>query len=194
MPEDQISVFLCDAVSHALESYVSIVPNRIAKEIAIMGMRLIKNNFPLDPQDDYRFEKLMLGAYWSGAAASHCSVGIAHAFSHTAARFSIGHAVGNALALPEAFKLLKQEDKLGDFCAASGFTSTNEFENWLNELTSLSAKQFDFSKLSEHLCSTSERTEFIEQMGQDVCMRTAPIRMNVEAISDFVDRIIRAAQ
>ncbi|MDH3719214.1 MAG: iron-containing alcohol dehydrogenase, partial [Planctomycetota bacterium] len=89
---------LSDALSHAIESYLSIVPNGLAKENAISALQLIFENYP-QPPDTCRSERLMQAGYLGGLAAAHCSVGVVHAFAHTVSRWGVRHGHANALGL-----------------------------------------------------------------------------------------------
>ena len=90
--------FLCDALSHAIEAYVSIVPCYLAKQAASGALWLILENVGKE-NDASRNDRLMEAAYLGGLAASHCSVGVVHAFAHTMASHGFSHARGNAMGL-----------------------------------------------------------------------------------------------
>ena len=54
----QVSLWLCDALSHAVEAYLSIIPGRLAKAAAISALTSILDAHPEEPSAS-RNERLM---------------------------------------------------------------------------------------------------------------------------------------
>ena len=181
----QTALFLCDAVSHAVEAAVSIVPNLAAKELAVSGLRLLRGGC-VDEPDTYSRERLLLGAYHAGQAASHCSVGAAHAFAHTAAGYGVGHAHGNALALAPALARLDAVGKLDDLADAAGFDSPTALRAWVDALVASALSAAPTSPLGDALAAEDELEAFSERVRKDVCMRASPLRLSTEETVEFV--------
>lgn len=187
----QTALFLCDAASHAIEAFVSIVPNRIAREYAASGLGLLRRGFT-DAPDSASREQLMLGAYFAGAAASHLSVGLAHAFAHTAARFGVSHAHGNALALPATARRLAVAGKLDELAAQGGFGTAAALIGWVESLVATAAGAGAASRgaLDDALGDPAARASFVTDLRGDVCMRTTPLRLAEDEIRMFVDEVL----
>lgn len=190
--QERTALFLCDAASHAIEAFVSIVPNRMGREMAVTGLGLLRRGF-VDEPDSGSLEQLMLGSYFAGAAASHCSVGSAHAFAHTAARLGMTHAYGNALALPGTVVRLEAAGKLDDLASGAGFDSGAALVAWVDSLSAIGARAEGSNELARQLATPAELSDFVSEMRADVCMRTSPLRMTAEEAAHFVSEIVAAA-
>ena len=93
-----------DALSHALESYLSPISNPISDAFALQSLRIIyKNLIPLtkDLKNVKLREELAYGEYLAGVAFNQTSLGFIHAISHQlTALYNIPHGLANAVLLP----------------------------------------------------------------------------------------------
>jgi alcohol dehydrogenase class IV len=93
-----------DALTHALEAFVSARANPVADEYARAAMRLIAPNLRrvwADPQDAAAREAMMRGATLAGLAFSNSSVALVHGMSRpVGAHFHVPHGMSNAMLLP----------------------------------------------------------------------------------------------
>lgn len=93
-----------DALTHAIEAYVSRRANAISDRFAIDAMRLIGPNLRrvfADGQDRAAREAMMLGATYAGIAFSNSSVALVHGMSRPiGAHFHVPHGLSNAMLLP----------------------------------------------------------------------------------------------
>ena len=93
-----------DALTHAIEAYVSRKANRMSDMFALSAMRSIFPNLRRvwnDPQDRAAREALMLGATDAGIAFSNSSVALVHGMSRPiGAHFHVPHGLSNAMLLP----------------------------------------------------------------------------------------------
>ncbi len=190
LPPQALALYLCDAISHAVESWVSIVPNGMAKEFAVSGLRLIARGFS-DPQAP-NHQDLLMGAYFSGAAASHCSVGAAHAFAHTAAASGIGHALGNALVLGPVLETLDISGKLDALAVQAGFADPQGLRDWVASVVGMAIVGADTAALGARLVAQDTGAQFRDTMKADVCMRAFPVRLSADELDDLVGRITAA--
>ncbi|MGE0486823.1 MAG: iron-containing alcohol dehydrogenase [Gammaproteobacteria bacterium] len=192
LSQARTALFLCDAASHAIEAFVSIVPNRIARETAASALGLLRRGFS-DTPDSATREQLMLGSYFAGAAASHLSVGLAHAFAHTAARYGVSHALGNALALPATARRLAAAGKLDELAAQAGFGPAAELVAWVEALAAAGSAEGARGALDAGLGDAAARADFVGAMRGDVCMRTTPLRLAEAEVEAFVAEVVDAA-
>ncbi len=93
-----------DALTHALESYLSPISNPISDAFALQALKLIYENLELATRDlkDVKIrEKLAYGEYLAGVAFNQTSLGSIHAISHQlTALYNIPHGLANAVLLP----------------------------------------------------------------------------------------------
>ncbi len=108
MPREVAAVTAMDAVSHALESYVTTRRNPLSQMFAREAWRLLAGNFEaaLDHPEDPEVRGLMLlGAHWAGAAIENSMLGAAHATANPlTARYDITHGIAVGLMLPHVVR------------------------------------------------------------------------------------------
>jgi alcohol dehydrogenase class IV len=94
-----------DALTHAIEAYVSRKANPFSDGWALAAMRLIWANLPTacaEPGNGAAREAMMLGATQAGMAFSNASVALVHGMSRPlGAFFHVPHGLSNAMLLPE---------------------------------------------------------------------------------------------
>jgi len=93
-----------DALTHAIEAYVSRKSNLFSDGLALQAMHLIAPNLRrvwTDPSDRAAREAMMLGATQAGIAFSNASVALVHGMSRPiGAHFHVAHGLSNAMLLP----------------------------------------------------------------------------------------------
>ncbi|QUJ69995.1 iron-containing alcohol dehydrogenase (plasmid) [Photobacterium sp. GJ3] len=93
-----------DALTHAMEAYVSGKAGAFTDQQALAAMRLIAPNLRQavnQPGNHAAKEKLMLGATMAGMAFSNASVALVHGMSRPiGAHFHVPHGMSNAMLLP----------------------------------------------------------------------------------------------
>jgi len=119
-----------DALTHALESYLSVRSNPWADGIALQVMRMISAHLPRavkDGADREARSQMLLAAHLAGTAMSTTGLGICHAIGHSlGARFGIAHGAALSLVLPQVlrFNLAAGQDRLADVAFALGAGDT----------------------------------------------------------------------
>ncbi len=93
-----------DALTHAIEAYVSRKANPFSDAMALAAMRLLAPNLRRafrDGGDRAAREAMMLGASQAGMAFSNSSIALVHGMSRPiGAHFHIAHGLSNAMLLP----------------------------------------------------------------------------------------------
>jgi alcohol dehydrogenase class IV len=93
-----------DALTHAMEAYVSKLANPFSDGIALSAMRLIWPNLRRvceAPSDRDAREAMMVGSLQAGIAFSNASVALVHGMSRPiGAHFHVAHGLSNAMLLP----------------------------------------------------------------------------------------------
>jgi alcohol dehydrogenase class IV len=115
-----------DALTHAIEAYVSRRANPFSDGMAILAMRAIAPNLRrvwADPADRAAREAMMLGALQAGIAFSNSSVALVHGMSRPiGAHFHVAHGLSNAMLLPAvtAFSVSAASARYADCARAMG--------------------------------------------------------------------------
>lgn len=93
-----------DALTHAIEAYVSRRANPFTNGMALAAMRLIWPNLRRvceEPGDRAAREAMMVGSLQAGLAFSNASVALVHGMSRPiGAHFHVAHGLSNAMLLP----------------------------------------------------------------------------------------------
>jgi len=191
--ESKLACSLCDALSHAIESFTSIVPNYLAKEMALAALDVILTQYGADATPSRR-DRLMEAGYLGGLAASHCSVGVTHAFAHAAAAFGLGHGLANALGLIPGVEANQETDSLRLLLRRMGWQAPGELVNQLMPVVQAAIhSRTDLVALKE-LTQSAARGAFLECMQADVCLRTNPQQLSVAQLDRFLDRTLEIVE
>ena len=101
-----------DAISHAVESYVSTRRNPISQMFAKEAWSLLEKSFEIavsDPENIEARSRMLLGAHLAGAAIENSMLGAAHACANPlTARYNITHGVAVGLMLPGVVRFNSQ--------------------------------------------------------------------------------------
>lgn len=121
-----------DALTHAVEAYVSRRATPLSDTFALRAIGLIRGNLEAvyaDGADRRAREEMMLASLFAGAAFSNASVALVHGMSRPiGARFGIAHGLSNALLFPAVtrFSLPGAATRYADCARALGLVAGNE--------------------------------------------------------------------
>lgn len=127
-----------DAISHAVESYVTTQRNPISQMFAKEAWRLLNANFEVVLSNSENVEarsQMLLGAHLAGAAIESSMLGAAHACANPlTARYGITHGVAIGLTLPHVVRFNRQtmNDLYLDLYALPLAERINELKNAAN--------------------------------------------------------------
>lgn len=116
----------CDALTHAVESYISLGANEYTKGLALHAIRLIGKYLRpavANGKDMLAREKMAYAQTIAGIAFSNSGVGSVHALAHPLSAFyNIAHGDANSLMLPYVMKYCQIAcvEELGDVGRALG--------------------------------------------------------------------------
>ena len=120
-----------DALTHAIEAYVSRRANAISDMYALSAMKLIYANLRtacFEPQNRSARAAMMLGATQAGLAFSNASVALVHGMSRPiGAHFHVPHGLSNAMLLPTitAFSIEAAPKRYADCARAMGVVAAD---------------------------------------------------------------------
>ncbi|KAA2213071.1 iron-containing alcohol dehydrogenase [Teichococcus oryzae] len=120
-----------DALTHAIEAYVSRRANPFSDGFALNAMRAIAGHLRRayrDGQDRAAREAMMLGATQAGIAFSNASVALVHGMSRPiGAHFHVPHGLSNAMLLPAvtAYSAPAAERRYADCARAMGLAGSD---------------------------------------------------------------------
>jgi alcohol dehydrogenase class IV len=128
-----------DALTHAIEAYVSRKANPYSDSQAVAAMRLIGPNLLRvyhDGQDETAREAMMIGATLAGIAFSNASVALVHGMSRPiGAIFHVPHGLSNAMLLPAVttWSIPAATERYADCARAIGAATLADSDAQANE-------------------------------------------------------------
>ncbi len=126
MPPSLTAATGMDALTHAVEAYVSTIATPVTDACAIKSMELIAGNLRAavaNGGDMVARDNMAYAEYLAGMAFNNASLGHVHAMAHQLGGFyDLPHGVCNAILLPhvEAFNLIAKVDRFVDIAIAMG--------------------------------------------------------------------------
>jgi len=113
MPAGVTAVSGIDAISHAIESYVTTRRNPISLLFARRAWKLLSRSFPRvleRPDDVHARGGMLLGAHLAGAAIENSMLGATHALANpVTARFDVTHGAAIGVLLPHVVRFNSPE-------------------------------------------------------------------------------------
>lgn len=130
MPKGLTAATGMDALTHAIEGYITKGANPITDMFNIKAVELIAKSLrgAVDNTPEGR-EGMALGQYITGMGFSNCGLGIVHSMAHAlGAVYDTPHGVGNAILLPTIMEFNANEtgDKFRDIAKAMGVENTEK--------------------------------------------------------------------
>lgn len=104
MPPSVTAATGMDAITHAVESYISNMATPLTEYHSLKGLQIFYENLPKaveDGNDMHAREQMMLGCIIAGFGFSNANLGLVHGIAHTlSAHFHLAHGMANATVLP----------------------------------------------------------------------------------------------
>ncbi|MCS6117527.1 L-threonine dehydrogenase [Shewanella baltica] len=174
-----------DALTHAVEAYVSIAANPITDACAIKAMELIQANLVNaveNGQDINAREQMAYAQFLAGMAFNNASLGYVHAMAHQLGGFyDLPHGVCNALLLPHVQEYNAQvvPARLKDIAKAMGVDVSNMTDEQGASAAIAAIKKLSVAvKIPENLTLLGVKAEDIPTLAdnalKDACGFTNP--------------------
>lgn len=196
MPKTLVANTGMDALTHAIESYVSNARNPITDALAMKSIEMIYENLvkSFNGEDQSR-KDMHIAQNLAGMAFSNAILGIVHSMAHKTGKiFDIPHGLANAIYLPAViqFNAKTAKDSYADIAKRLGLTGDTKDE-LVNSLVNVvkqfrkdmemanSLKEFGLSEevFNENLQSISETAV------NDPCTGTNPREISVEEMKNL---------
>ena len=192
-----------DAITHAVESYISNASNSLTRYNSLEALRIFHRNLPLVYADGNNMEareKMMIGCIIAGFGFSNANLGLVHAIAHTlSAHFGLAHGDANATVLPyvAAFNAEKCPKEMIEMAEAIGLSLTGEEEKdkyALSEELLRMVKDLGIKPLREQGRGT-KITESAFAMIADEALKEGPMHFNPRqdvTAEDIIDILKKA--
>lgn len=126
-----------DALTHAIESYISVNATTDTEAYSLAATKLIMQNLETAVKDGNNIvarQNMAMASYYAGLAFTKASVGYVHAIAHNfGALYQTPHGLANSIVLPHVLDYSKDEitGRLADLAVASGLKTGSESKQQL---------------------------------------------------------------
>ncbi len=190
-----------DALTHAIEAFISLRVNPVADMFSMQAITLIYQNLKkvcLNGKDAIARINMSLASMLAGMAFNQKSVGLVHACSHQlSAQCNLAHGLANAIMLPHVLRENKRVSGQKYITMATGFgidfskSSESETQDkFIQEIEQLNKEIGIPRKLSECGVKESDIEVMIPNAIKDISAITNPIQ---PITKEMVESIYRAA-
>ncbi|MCL0063545.1 iron-containing alcohol dehydrogenase [Peptococcaceae bacterium] len=174
-----------DALTHAIEAYVSTAATPLTDSAALMAIKLISKYLPMAVANGKNMEareKMAYAQFLAGMAFSNAGLGYVHAMAHQLGGFyDLPHGVCNAILLPhvEQFNLISCAERLRDVAIAMGQNVENmpvdeAAQQAIEAIKKLSSSIGIPSGLAELGVKEEDFSVMAENAKKDACQLTNP--------------------
>lgn len=200
MPKGLTAATGMDALTHAIEGYITKGAWELSDMFEIKAIELIAKHLPAataDGNDMTAREGMALAQYVAGMAFSNVGLGCVHSMAHPlGARFDIPHGVANALLLPTVmqFNLPAAIDKYGDIAKAMGVDISSMTREQSAEAAVKAVKDLSVSLgIPQTLREIDIPEEALPQLAkdafEDVCTGGNPRKITVQDILELYKKV-----
>jgi alcohol dehydrogenase class IV len=130
LPQPMTAATGMDALTHAIESYISVAATDDTKRYSVAAVRMIFANLPTayaTGNDMSARSAMALASYYAGVAFTRSGVGYVHAVAHQfGAYYGTPHGLANAIVLPHILEFSKgpAEQRLAELADVIGIEGT----------------------------------------------------------------------
>ncbi|MDO5851613.1 MAG: iron-containing alcohol dehydrogenase [Methanobacteriaceae archaeon] len=202
MPPKLVAYTGMDALTHAIEAYVGLIPQPFTDALALDTIqRIFKDIYPSFNGDEKAREEMHYSQCMAGMAFSNALLGIVHSLAHkTGAAFSTGHiphGCANAIYLPYVIKFNSYADasrygNIGRFLGMEG--TDDEIVNQLcdlirsyNKKMNIPATLKEFGVLEEEF--NEKVADIAAHAQEDACTGTNPRKTNPQLLEKLLTYI-----
>ena len=205
LPVKQVAYTGLDALTHAVEAYVSTAACNFTDGLALHAIKLIFENLKKSYDGDMEARAVMHDAQClAGMAFSNALLGITHSMAHkTGAAFSGGHIVhgaANAMYLPKVIRFNAGEPEAAEryaqiarFIHLKGETTAELVEALVNRVNEMNAKLDIPSRIKDYEGGIIDEKEFMEKLPRvaelavgDACTGSNPRRITPAQMAELL--------
>jgi alcohol dehydrogenase class IV len=195
LPREQTIATGFDALTHAVESAVSMLGNALIHALAGTAVRLILRHLPVaveHPQDVTAREAMLEAAFLGGLCQSTASTGAAHALSHATSKLygsPHGTATGFYLLPTMRWNLAKNPGVYDQLAISCGLADGSALIAAIADLAARVAEPQCFSELVGRTPDAAEREALAATAAKDMCLRTNACRISAPELAELLAEI-----
>ena len=192
VPVPTLLTTIADALSHAVEGYVSKVDHLLMDSFAEKAVSIIVKKWESITANEMSIESVMelqYAAMMAGWVQNHCVVGLSHAIAHQLGQFGIAHGLANGILMPEVIRYNMKDEK----CAGlySKLLENAAVENGLEGLIELFTNIVSEATLKVEVDITSKSIDALsEQALLDPAARTNPREFSAADVKEILRKCL----
>ncbi|MEG0134912.1 MAG: iron-containing alcohol dehydrogenase [Cetobacterium sp.] len=188
-----------DALTHAIEAYVTKGSYELSDVLALESIKLIGQSLEnaVKNGDDIEARSQMAwGSYIAGLSFSNCGLGIVHSLAHQlGSEYNIPHGLANAILLPDVveYNLSSNYKKFANIAQAlgkdiSGFSDKKAAYMAVEAIRELSEK-IGIPKLNKTIFNMKDINKLSEQAFNDICAGGNPKEINIKDLKELYTKV-----
>ena len=196
MPASLTAATGMDALTHAVEAFVSTIATPVTDSAAIKAIQLIGKYLPkaVANGDDLEAREMMAYAqFMGGMAFNNASLGYVHAMAHQLGGFyDLPHGVCNAILLPHVseFNMLAKTEKFAEIAVAlganiEGLSTVEAAKCAIEEIKTLSLRVGIPAGLKDLKVKVEDFETLAANAQKDACMGTNPRKANLQQVVEM---------
>jgi len=193
MPAGLTAATGMDALTHAVEAYVSTIATPVTDACALMSIKLVANYLRSAVANGANLEardKMAYAEFLGGMAFNNAALGYVHAMAHQlGGMYNLPHGVCNAILLPhvEKFNLIACPERFVDIAIAmgenvDGLSTRDAADKAISAIQKLSADVGIPSGLAQLKVDENDFKVMAENAMKDICQYTNPRTANLDNI------------
>jgi alcohol dehydrogenase class IV len=195
MPRSLTAASGMDAITHAIESYVTPLANPFSDAMAMQGFKLGYENLLECYENPANLDaraRMLASSYMAGVAFSNCALGIVHSIAHTfGAEYGVPHGMGNAIVLPYVLKFnsnsAEVQEKYDFLAYLVREKSLLEGIMFLRKRINIPERMKDIIK--DEADVSAKLDLLTEKALSDVCTPYSPIKPTPDQMKDLLWRV-----
>ncbi len=184
---------MVDAMTHAVEGFLSVVANPLADSLAESAVRLLGRYGPLwlqgGEQDLTIIQQLLIASHQAGMVQNQCGVGICHSLAHQMVFFGIGHGEANGLFLSSVLNYNCQERLVADRFSMLSENSGVAIIEWLQQMQKAAGLVRSLQEITG--AASMDRNQISQQALDDICTRFNPRQAALADFADLLDQSLK---
>lgn len=199
MPAGLTAATGMDALTHAIEGYITKGANDLSDMLHIKAIELIAEYLPLAVKNDKTGrEKMALGQYIAGMGFSNVGLGLVHSMAHPlGAVYDTPHGVANAIILPKVMEFNAEYtgEKYKDIAKAMGVEnvdsmSQEEYRKAAVKAVADLAKEVNIPENLKEIVDEKDLDFLAKSAFEDACLPGNPRDTNQEEIKNLYKDLI----
>ena len=192
MPKSLTAASGMDALTHAIESYVTPLANPFSDGMAMAAFIYGYKNLPVCYEDGKNLEaraKMLEASCMAGIAFSNCALGIVHSIAHTfGAEYGVPHGMANAIVLPYGLQFNSRDShtqaRYDELAAFVGETSLLDGILALRRRINVPPRMKDVVTDEQDVLGKIDA--LVQKAMSDVCTPFTPVKPTTEEMRDLI--------